>query len=651
MKQNDELFEKKLEQMLNQPAPRAGFESALWQKIEAEAARHAVAQKSTVSNGWLSKISGGFRPLRLAAALSGLLIVCALGMTLTPQGQAFARQLLQFFTRSETDTLPVPLEETTPLPPMQWGQLSVFDERMINPAAADSLYYCEASGGKVCSVSDARQALNGQLMELGMIPAGYFLSAIEGRDGYATISYSSSNRDRLLLLVQHPADKIPEETVFKVGSSATVEPVTVHGGEAEYVRGTFSYQDGDQEAVWSEETAQQTVRWQQDGLRFSLINSGEQLSRAELIRVAESVTDQPVTIAEPPVKAEKRGWEMMQEIYPDSLTEVSVSAGFTPWLPAEMPVSLPLLGAVFEKKNQMVTVFFLDISQGNMDMSTSGLQLKQRLTRESESSLAGSFRIAAEIDDPAEMADSVPAAEVITLPGGQSAQYVAGTWTETGDGWYWNDTGGFISRLRWQMDGRDFELSAFGTQLTKDDLARIAAGVNANGLPEPPVSANPALIEKVEQAAGFRLLLPRALPAQFRLETVQFDDYLGVASAVYTAESTDKGGYSRFTLKEEDNAVTPVELAAFSTAGIQDSYSEKPRSAMVLTSQVLTIKETEGRYVEGNWHQQGTIWVWDPSAKLSRLRWQTQEYSLELSCAAAGTGVRDLLRSVAAEIR
>lgn len=555
MKQNNELFEKKLEQMLNQPAPRAGFGSALWQKIEAEAACQPVTQKSRISNSWLSKILGGFRPMRLAAALSGLLIVCSLGMALTPQGQAFARRLLQFFTRSETDTLPVPLEETTPLPPMQWGPLSVFDERMIGPVAADGLYYCKTSSGKVCSVSDARQALNGQLMELGVIPAGYFLSAIEERDGYATISYSSSNRDRLLLLVQHPADKIPEETVFKVGSSATVEPVTVHDQEAEYVRGTFSYQDGDQEAVWSEETAQQTVRWQQNGLRFSLINSGEQLSRAELIRVAESITDQPVTIAEPPVETEKLGWEMMQEIYPDSLTEVSAKAGFTPWLPAEMPVSLPLLGAVFEEESQMVTVFFLDISQGNMDISASGLQLKQRLTLEGRSGLAGSFRIAAKIDDPAETADSVPAVEVITLPGGQSAQYAAGTWTETGDGWHWNDTGGFVSRLRWQMEGRDFELSAFGTQLTKEDLTRIAAQVKASELPEQPVSGNPASIEKVEQAAGFRLLLPRALPVQFRLETAQFDDYLGVASVAYTAESTEKEGCSRFILKEENNAI------------------------------------------------------------------------------------------------
>lgn len=507
MKQNNESFENKLEKILDQPAPRADFESALWQKIEAEAARQAVTQKSTVSNGWLSKILGSFRPLRLAAALSGLLIVFALGMALTPQGQAFAHQLLQFFTRSETDTLPVPLEETTPLPQMQWGPLSVFDERMINPVAADSLYYCEASSGKVCSVSDARQALNGQLKELGMIPAGYFLSAIEGRDGYATISYSSLNRDRLLLLVQHPADKIPEETVFKVGSSATVEPVTVHGGEAEYVRGTFSYQDGDQEAVWSEETAQQTVRWQQDGLRFSLINSGEQLSRAELIRVAESVTDQPVTIAEPPVEAEKHGWVMMQEVYPDTLTEVSARAGFTPWLPAEMPVSLPLLGAVFEEKSQMVTVFFLDISQGNMDMSTSGLQLKQRLTSDDRPGLAGSFRIAAEIDDPAETADSVPAVEEMTLPDRVTAQYVAGTWMETGDGWKWNDTGGYISRLRWQMNGRDFELSSFGTQLTKDDLLRIAAQVKTGVLPEPPVSAIPTLIERFERVASFRLPL------------------------------------------------------------------------------------------------------------------------------------------------
>lgn len=610
MKQNNELFEKKLEQMLNQPAPRAGFESALWQKIEAESARQTVTKKSTVSNCWLSKILGGFRPMRLAAALSGLLIVFALGMALTPRGQAFARQLLQFFTRSETDTLPVPLEETTPLPPMQWGPLSVFDERIINPVAADGLYHCETSSGKVCSVSDARQAFNGQLMELGMIPVGYFLSAIEGRDGYATISYSSSNRDRLLLLVQHPADKIPEETVFKVGSSATVEPVTVHGGEAEYVRGTFSYQDGDQEAVWSEETAQQTIRWQQNGLRFSLINSGEQLSRAELIQAAESITDQPVTIAEPPVEAEKRGWEMMQEIYPDSLTEVGAKAGFMPWLPAEMPVSLPLLGAVFEEKSQMVTVFFLDISQGNMDMSTSGLQLKQRLTPDSGRSLAGSFQIAAEIDDPAEMAEIVPAVEVITLPGGQSAQYAAGTWMETGDGWQWNDTGGFISRLRWQMADRDFELSTFGTQLTKEDLARIAAQVKASELPKQPVSGNPTLIEKVEQAAGFRLLLPRALPVQFRPETAQFDDYLGVASMAYTAESTDKGATAGSSYKEEDNVVTPVELAVFSTIGIQDSCNEKPRSAMApYADKHRAVEADEARQFPGHTNQKTTPFI------------------------------------------
>ena len=54
------------------------------------------------------------------AALAVLAIVAALALLLaTPQGQAWAQSVLRFFTRAESDTLPVQPFQLTPIPTLQ----------------------------------------------------------------------------------------------------------------------------------------------------------------------------------------------------------------------------------------------------------------------------------------------------------------------------------------------------------------------------------------------------------------------------------------------------------------------------------------------------------------------------------------------------
>lgn len=54
-----------------------------------------------------------------------------------------------------------------------------------------------------------------------------------------------------------------------------------------------------------------------------------------------------------------------------------------------------------------------------------------------------------------------------------NGQYVEGIWSETDQGWIWEDEP-YLKMLRWQANGMAYELRYTGVKITKEDLIAIA---------------------------------------------------------------------------------------------------------------------------------------------------------------------------------
>jgi hypothetical protein len=116
--------------------------------------------------------------VRVALALTVVLIFA--GLLMSPQGRALAQNILQFFVRTDSDTLLVPTE------PVVWVEPRPSARQVTKttlPAIAIFAAECGDFPNPTCSVEEIREKVDFTVQELHTIPERlYFMGATGGPD-------------------------------------------------------------------------------------------------------------------------------------------------------------------------------------------------------------------------------------------------------------------------------------------------------------------------------------------------------------------------------------------------------------------------------------------------------------------------------------
>jgi hypothetical protein len=200
---------------------------------------------------------------------------------ITPQGRAFAQSVLQFFTRTESDTCYSPPSDLT------------FED--TTPFHAE----CGTSIHPTCSVEQVRSKVDFEVKELGILPEGIYFEGATGGPDFIELAYLHEDPDRLggELSVGVEATGRPSSIgTGIVAKSANVEQVLIGDLPGEYYTGIL-FQDEQGNVTWQPDDPMATLRWEDGGSTYTLFyySTRYPLTKEDLVRLAESMTLEPVS--------------------------------------------------------------------------------------------------------------------------------------------------------------------------------------------------------------------------------------------------------------------------------------------------------------------------------------------------------------------
>jgi hypothetical protein len=209
---------------------------------------------------------------RVINATLAATLILTLFAVVTPQGRAFAQDVLKFFTRAESDKLPVQPFQLTP----------------ISTLATES-----TPEGPFQLTIDAAQTLAGFKVLVPTETKGHNFYGAEYDQARGTVSINFTDPEigfgngfliTEQLLTSSP-DIYPLQGV--VGANAPVETVQVGDIPGEYVMGVWNLTDNG--PVWEPEPSIQTLRWKTDTMFFEIVYMGSKLTKDDLIVIADSL--------------------------------------------------------------------------------------------------------------------------------------------------------------------------------------------------------------------------------------------------------------------------------------------------------------------------------------------------------------------------
>jgi hypothetical protein len=232
--------------------------------------------KTSLVTGESMKASHPRRVRRIAFAI--LIALSLLSVVLiTPQGRAFAQDVLQFFKRAGSISFPLP-----PSP----VETSILDSGKTNALLSFS------------SLAEAESSVGFDVKQFASELQGYVFRSVEANPalGIIYIHYDAVGGGGELVLAQSLSN-FPSNSWGEVPPNA-VEKVIVGGNEGEYVQGMFVAYSGAESAVWEPDAPVFRLRWKDSGRLFSLEKMGdtyptEWLDKQALIALAESLVEQP----------------------------------------------------------------------------------------------------------------------------------------------------------------------------------------------------------------------------------------------------------------------------------------------------------------------------------------------------------------------
>lgn len=211
------------------------------------------------------------RVSRVALALFAVSALVVLALV-TPQGRSLAQEILQFFNRAESDSIPLEPSILTPGP----------DE-----ITEDS----KSSANANQTVSDVEAAVGFDVLEPTWLPNKYtFREAnFDPTNNIVYLFYDYEIEGSGLVLSEAPLQTPDCEFCKLVGASADVETVQIGNIPGEFVEGVWKLNGT--EAVWEPDPYLKTMRWQVDGMAFELLFMGppDYVTKTDMIAIAESL--------------------------------------------------------------------------------------------------------------------------------------------------------------------------------------------------------------------------------------------------------------------------------------------------------------------------------------------------------------------------
>lgn len=265
------MSEKKVALILSQLSESIapGDEINLWPKLQARVQAANPLHKGEPS---MKPYSAPSTRLRSAAwTLAAFLVVAAVFLS-TAQGRAWAQSVLVFFTRAESDALPV----------QPWQQAPVATSAAPDPADINNAVF---------SVEDIERRVGYDVLAPTDLPDSLTFAGANIQESkkitYLFYRYIETNA---LVLRQEPFQQTDDcELCGWVGASAAIQTVQIGGASGEYVEGTWNLTDDG--PVWMADPYLKTLRWQAGGMAFELLYMGppDSLTQAQMIAIAASL--------------------------------------------------------------------------------------------------------------------------------------------------------------------------------------------------------------------------------------------------------------------------------------------------------------------------------------------------------------------------
>ncbi len=303
------IFQQELEQEIS-PA-----QIELWPAVR----ERLVARKHPLFQQGEKMSSNHFRRAAFAAlALAFAFII----LSLTPQGQAFARELLGYFTMVSGKTLPaMPTAIPAPIYTLE-AELIPLKPSLAEPENCGDVI-SPISSTFICQLQDAQAKLG---FEVKSFPARYVQEQFRFMEVYpeyriAVIRFSGYS------LSQGIGD-FPEDCPGCAVYEKAVQPVQVGAHQAEYVAGSFIFDD-DGGMTWEPESGSYNLRWKEGERWYALYGEKSVLSGLSPLEVKEKM----IQIAEDLASIEQ-GIDLLSAAHQPSIKD---SIGFTLKEPGILP--------------------------------------------------------------------------------------------------------------------------------------------------------------------------------------------------------------------------------------------------------------------------------------------------------------------------
>lgn len=468
-----------LKNLTEQKAPTA--EINLWPAIESHLSE-ATLQTSKRIESRGNKMKTRQRFALWLAAIAGMAVLLAgvLFLTVTPQGQVIAQNVLRFFNRAEGNVMPG-TDKTTPAWVEQTPGVAVATPTLYpTPQGPAFEAVCGTFQSPNCTIEGIRKLVSFPVYALVKLPDGFYFRGATGGPDEVILFYASKTSGDQLIINQTPVTENQYPTAWNVGADAVIQSMMIGSAEGEYVKGSY---DGNQNPpVWNENLNDQTLRWINQGIAFRMevIGKESRIGPAEVVDLATSLTDGLLATSprQPSVTATSTpGPFDFHNVYPLTLSEVTQQAGFAVLSPSRLPEALSFVGAMYDENNKTVELFY-QFNRSDMPELTDGLLIREILIPDNGLCILCGF-VTGQYDGRPENAGrwvgENAIVETVQL-NGATAYYVEGAWKGTDCcGWVW-ETDPYMKQLRWQVNGKAFELSYMGMAIDKEDLISIANG-------------------------------------------------------------------------------------------------------------------------------------------------------------------------------
>lgn len=435
-----------------------------------------------------------------ALATTGFLTLALLA-AFTPQGLAFAQNILRFFVRADSEIQLAPTlvpvivgmpENPEPVPSLQPAERFPFQET------------CGSLTFPTCSTEEIRALVSFPVKELATLPPDWEFIGATGGPERITIVYRNPAGT---LELSQGLSGASQEFVWPVGSVASVDIVSVGNITGEYVQGAWTDSGENTGATtWDASIPQRVLRWETGNIRYTLrflpgkSDKGLEPDKALLVNLAAQLGKvSPFALSPRPTPG-------------TDTNVVAEQAGFPVTLPGWLPERFSLVNADFVPSQNTVCQYYAH--PGSENFANLVIIESTRLLSLQDILLPPQFYSGVQIDIPV-YTETVPLAgakngQALYASNGLNINTICGNQNLTSNHallWQSNGHNYIISAMLNAYDGRSF--------LTRLEMRRVAESLTG-ALIVPVDTLDPEHLVSTADAqalASFDIKTPRRMPA------------------------------------------------------------------------------------------------------------------------------------------